>query len=341
VQLLPRNVRRLREHRGVERLINFSRNRYMLCGLCSHHWIVDLDWIDRWDQALELCPGCGVTCEVEDAPKATVDPGDLALSDDNVAQFAWYHTSTQPDWPTRGFDPAAKLTELTRERMGGDERVARWAERQKAKALHVGTYEAAVHNMLRRIDDQADHGAQFYLYRVHLAATITVREGWLVDPSNWVGDVVLDEVCPPGVDVARYLNHHEDPGGLSLALGQNAITSTQQIAIPSPTSDGSSWVATAVDELERANRALPPSPGSRRTGIRRAPTSKSIRASELATPLAEQLPVNLRRQFEAATAFNDDQEPESWARYVIGLMNLVLAPAQVVAELDEQPVRYL
>lgn len=47
--------------------------------------------------------------------------------------------------------------------------------------------------MLRRIDDQGDLDNQFYLYRIYLAATIAVREGWIIDPSNFVGDVVLDE----------------------------------------------------------------------------------------------------------------------------------------------------
>jgi hypothetical protein len=303
--------------------------------------MVDLDWIDRWEQALESCPGCGVTCEVETAPRVTVAPDDPALSDDNVAQLIWYHTSTQPDWPTRNFDPAAELTEQTRQMMGGDDRVAHWAERQRAKALHVGTYEAAVHNMLRRINDQADHGSQFYLYRVYLAPTITVREGWLIDPSNFVGDVVLDEVCPPGIDVARYLNYNEDPGGLSLAVGRAAIASTQQIAIPPLSNDDPGWVATAVGEFERATVTSPPSAGSRPIERRSAPSPKSGRARELVAPLAQRLPVNLRRQFEAATAFNDNLEPEEWARYVMGLMNMLVAPEQVVAELDGETIRYL
>ncbi|MFF0041632.1 hypothetical protein ACFYRG_36305 [Streptomyces mirabilis] len=115
---------------------------------------VDLDWIDRWEQAKETCPGCGMTCEHEDSPRVTLDSCDPALDDDRVAQFSWYHTSTQADWPTRDFDPAAVLTPETRMRMGGGERVSAWAARQRAKALHVGAYEAAVHNMLRRIRDQ-------------------------------------------------------------------------------------------------------------------------------------------------------------------------------------------
>ncbi|MGX1738255.1 hypothetical protein ACWIB8_03675 [Corynebacterium flavescens] len=60
--------------------------------------------------------------------------------------------------------------------------------------------------MLRRIDDQGDRGAQFYLYRVRLRTALSVQEGWLIEPSNFVGDVVLKEICPPGTDIARYLN---------------------------------------------------------------------------------------------------------------------------------------
>ncbi|MEE6282798.1 hypothetical protein [Georgenia sunbinii] len=230
----------------MERRIDFSRKRHMLCGICGHRWMVGLDWIDRWEQGKETCPGCGTSCEHEDSPRVTVDPGDPALDDDQVARFTWHHTSTQRDWPKKYFDPAAALTRETRLMMGGDERVAAWAARQRAKALHVGTYEAAVHNMLRRISDQADHGSQFYLYRVRLKPSVALREGWLIDPSNFVGDVVLDEVCPPGIDVARYLNHHEDPGGLSLALGRDAIASVQQVAVPLLDAWDDSWVRDAV-----------------------------------------------------------------------------------------------
>jgi hypothetical protein len=325
----------------VERRIDFSRTRYMLCAQCGHHWDVDLDWIDRWDQAKESCPGCGLTCEAETAPRVTIDPNDLALSDDNVAHLTWYHTSTQPDWPTPNFDPAAELTEETRLRMGGGDHVTRWAQRQRAKALHVGTYEAAIHNMLRRIDDQADYGAQFYLYRVRLVPTVTVREGWLIDPSNFDGDVILEEVCPPGIDVARYLNYHEDPGTLSLALDPTAIASTQQVTIPLSSNDGPGWLATAVGELEGATLTSPPLSGSRPIGRRFAPSPRINKARELAASIAERLPVNLRWQFEAASALSDNLAPEEWVRHVLGLMNVVLGPEQVVAAFDSQPIRRL
>ena len=325
----------------MERPINFFRKRHMLCGQCGLRWVVDLDWMDLWEQALEKCPGCGVTCELESAPRVTVDPDDLALRDDRVSQLAWYHTSTQPDWPARDFDPAGKLTKQTRQMMGGDDRVAQWADRQRAKALHVGTYETAVHNMLRRIDDQADHGSQFYLYRVYLKHAIAVRQGWLIDPSNFVGDVALDEVCPPGVDVARYLNYHEDPGGLSLALGRGVVAATQRVTIPPHPTDDPRWAAAVVTELEKATKTSSRPAATRPIGRRSLPSPKSIRAREIVAPLAQRLPVNLRYPFEAATAFTDNVQPEEWARYVMGLMSMVLAPEQVLAQLDEQTARYL
>ena len=318
----------------MERRIDFSRERQMLCGICGHRWPVGLDWIDRWEQAKETCPGCGTTCEHENSPRVTVDSRDPALDDHQVARFSWYHTSTQPDWPTKDFDPAAVLTNEARLMMGGDERVAAWAARQRAKALHVGTYEAAVHNMLRRIRDQADHGVQFYLYRVRLRPSVVVREGWLVDPGNFVGDVVLDEVCPPGVDIVRYLNYHEDPGGVSLALGRDAIASVQQVAIPLLDAWDEIWVRDAVAALEGTSETVAPATG--RLGRFVRPSSpRADLGRELGKALADRLPVNLQDQFASATAFAEGDDPARWARRTSSLLDLVGGPGRVLAAVDE------
>ena len=306
----------------------------MLCSGCGHCFVIDLDWIDRWEQAKEACPGCGLTCEHEDAPRVTVEPDDPALDDDQVAAFFWYHTSTLPDWPTRDLDPAADLTPGIRRMMGGDERVAAWAARQRAKALHVGTYEAAVHNMLRRMRDQADHGSQFYLYRVHLKPSVAEREGWIVDPGNWLGDVVLDEVCPPGVDVARYLNYHEDPGGLSLALGRDAIQSVQQIEVPLSGSWDTDWVRDSVAALEGASDELIPATGKLGRFLRPSSPRASL-AGELGAVLADRLPVNLHDQFNSASAFAEGDDPARWARRTSSLFELINDPGQVLEKLGE------
>ncbi len=314
----------------MERAVDFWRDRYMLCGQCGHRWKVDLEWIDRFDQGSEQCPGCGTSCEAETTPRVTVDTTDPALGPD-VAKLFWYHTSTQPDWPAFHFDPAAALTPQTRLLMGGDEHVDRWVVRQRAKALHVGTYEAAIHNMFRRIVDQADHGQQFYLYRVHLVPSVKVRSGWVIDPSDFVGDVILEDVCPPGVDVVRYVNYHEDPGGLSLALGRSAIASTQRMAIPLHLPAHLPWAEATTRELECLPSATP-TDRPRRFG--RSISPRAERAHELVESYASRLPVTLRSQFAAATRFADDINPAPWTRYVEGLAELILTPSDALARVD-------
>lgn len=319
----------------MERRIDFFRVRRMLCGGCGRRWTVDLEWIKQWEQGLEACPGCGMTCEHIDSPRVTVDPADPALDDDQLARFVWYHTSTQPDWPKRDFDPAAELTTEIRTMMGGDRRVAAWAARQRAKALHVGTYEAAIHNMLRRIGDQADRGNLFYLYRVHLKPSVVAQSGWEVDPSNFVGDVDLNEICPPGVDVARYLNYHEDPGGLSLALGRGAIESVQQVVVPPLDTWDEGWVRDSVAALVDASESDPVVGATGRLARLLPPTPPQVLAArELAMAVAVRLPANLQDQFMAAAAFADGADPKLWARYASGLLALVEDPHRVFAALD-------
>ncbi|MBD8518894.1 hypothetical protein [Plantibacter sp. CFBP 8804] len=322
----------------MDRPVNFDHDRQMLCQCCGHGWTVTLHWIERWDESKEACPGCGVTCEAEDAPRVTVDPDDAALIDEAVPTLFWYHTSTHDDWPRRSIDPAARLTATTRLMMGGNERVAAWAERQRAKALHVGTYEAAIHNMFRRIDDQADEGQQFYLYRVRLRPDVTVRPDWLIDPSNFVGDVELAEVCPPGVDVARYLNYHEDPGGLSLALGRAAIASTQRVAIPL----GSALEGWAIDTAAQIQAATAPTATSAvvsdRPQKRYEPSPQSKRADRLTKAIAESLPANIRRHFWTASAYDDESTPAEWAQRMSGLVQLISSPAAVLEELDRAEI---
>lgn len=121
---------------------------------------------------------------------------------------------------------------MTQQAMGGLARVTAFEDRLRRKALHVGTYEAAIHNMLRRIADQADRGKQFYLYRVHLVPAITVRESWISDPGGFVGDVPLTEVCPPGIDVTR--SEYSRGPGETLA-GPRAFGDLPRPADPDPT----------------------------------------------------------------------------------------------------------
>ena len=97
----------------------------------------------------------------------------------------------------------------------------------------------------------------------------------------------------------------------------------------------------AIRELDGASVTAPTPSGSRPLGRRRMPSPRTSRARELAASLAEQLPINLRWQFESAAAFSEDLMPVDWARYVRGVMDFILDPGRVLGALDDQPVRQL
>jgi hypothetical protein len=136
--------------------------------------------------------------------------------------------------------------------------VERWAARQKSKALHLGTYEAAIENMFRRMRDQGDDDTQFYLYRAQLTSECVIEPGVHAEPTNWLGDAQLAEVCAPHVQAFRYVNVHEEPSSVSLAIDLSAIHAVQGIAIPLPVDPANMWVLEATARLQKAASEPPP-----------------------------------------------------------------------------------
>lgn len=43
---------------AMERRVDFSRERRMLCGSCAHGFLVDPDWTESREQARQRCSGC-------------------------------------------------------------------------------------------------------------------------------------------------------------------------------------------------------------------------------------------------------------------------------------------
>lgn len=300
----------------MERPIDFSRDRSMHCAGCGAEFVVDLDWIDRWERKGEACPRCKANCDEVLGPKVTVCPSDPALNTERIARFFWYHTSTYADWPSNDFCPV---------------------KAQRGLALHVGTYEAAVHNMLRTLARPSDSDRQFYLYRVRLRPDVVVREDWLIDPSDAYGDVVLTDVCPPGVDVARYLNYHEDPGGISLVFGRDAIASVQQVTLPLSSTGWDEWMRHAVDALENASDD--PVPVMDVLGrLRQGSSQRMSKGDDLAADLAGRLPINLREEFERAITFTGEMGHQEWVSRAVGLINVIENPQHVLSALDSAEV---
>jgi hypothetical protein len=107
-------------------------------------------------------------------------------------------------------------------------------KREQTKALHVGTYESAIENMLRRVHDQDDANSDFYLHRVALRLPDTaIPDGYRHESHEDASDLTLDDL---GQFLAvRYLNVREAPGSFSLAIHPDAIGNIQTLALPQET----------------------------------------------------------------------------------------------------------
>ena len=262
-----------------------------------------------------------------------------------MREFYWYHSTTHADWPSRDFDPAAVLTETTKERMedlglgvGGLER---WAKRQKAKALHIGTYEAAIENMFRRMRDQGGSAEHFYLYRVQLSLDCVIEAGVHDEPNDFVGDAHLADVCSPGVNTFRYVNTHEDPSSVSLAVEMDAIYAVQRISLPLPVRATDLWAGDGTARLlDAASRPTPLARTALERLRRQMPSALAVEALRMEAEASSQLPLALRDRFSVAFGeMNFAADPGAYPTKLSGLVQLVINPQAVLLLLDGEPWR--
>lgn len=214
----------------LERMFSFAYDYKVACGSCiGISALTSDDYYEEINEAHIDCAHCGADVHYGPAVFALRDAQDPALDDQWVRRAAWYHTSTDADWPngtrtmpTETDDPIAGLL--------SPEGLRRASERYETQALHLGTYEAAIESMMRRMRDQGDGGAQFYLYRVKLRDALTIEAGWRDENRAEAARITQGELGD--VDAIRYLNVHEAAGSISLAVRRGAIDSIQRGALP-------------------------------------------------------------------------------------------------------------
>ncbi|OXM54456.1 hypothetical protein CFP75_05150 [Amycolatopsis alba DSM 44262] len=222
--------------------MTFSYDFNMACSACPAITpLTSTDYHQEVNEAHIACRGCGAVIHFGRAVMTLRNADDPVLDDGCLTAVAWYHTSTYSDWPVGSRTMPAATIEAYREHMpAGAAEGAR--ARHENLALHVGTYEAAIESMLRRMGDQDDGGAQFFLYRVALRARdLTVERGWRDENTENAARLSQDDLGD--ADVVRYLNVFESPGSISLAIRPSAIAATQRIELP---------VETLCDGVERA-----------------------------------------------------------------------------------------
>lgn len=189
---------------------------------------------DEPDEARVPCEHCSRPIHFGRAVAALRDDDDPALDNARINTLAWYHTSTAPDWPAWNAEARrAELAEKYRHVYKADDRGPRLIDKELNKALHVGTYEAAIENMYRRIRNQQDDPTAFYLYRVALNIDPRRVDGGYRDENHQpAAQLTTMDLRAQRLEAVRYLNVHEATGSLSLAILPETVASVQCVSLP-------------------------------------------------------------------------------------------------------------
>ncbi len=218
----------------LERPVSFDYGYQMRCSTCRGLTaLTSATYESEPNGAHVACDCCGSDIHFGPAVLGLRDDNDPVLCDLRVADFTWYHTSTDPGWPRH--EPQAvsdTTTDLLLRTLITSGEIESAHRRLTTQALHVGTYEAAVESMLRRMRDQGDGSSQFYLYRVRLHSGLTLEAGWRDENHAEAAQITQLDLQGAGLDGIRYLNVHESPGSISLALLRRAVAAVQVMAIP-------------------------------------------------------------------------------------------------------------
>lgn len=228
---------RVRDELVEQPWVGFDYDFTVACPHCTRRNVVPAELHERatyGEAGLPRCQ-CGAELDVDNLPPVLRDLNDPALQDESVDQLIWYHTSTYQHWPDREAYRAHVLAGIAT--LSAPAYVQRQAlEQRMALAVHAGTYESAIDNMLRRIGDEDLQGSaapQYFLHRVGLRlAPGDLAPDISEDLADWVGQVPLSELHRRGGRAVRYVNIHEAHGSISLALDPALVASVSTIALP-------------------------------------------------------------------------------------------------------------
>jgi hypothetical protein len=189
----------------IDRTIDFSYDTcWFECPECDDRVVMTFE--DRAAGESRTCR-CGHDVSAQEEYPAPTNPFDVALDPAAVENLVWYHTTTRADWPPTDESPSASAT-------------------------HLGTFESAIENMFRRMRDQSDADSQCYLQRVRIACPPAEVSPLGQELSDFMGNVWLGALYETGYPVVRYVNVHEHPGSISLAVVPAVITRVQTLAVP-------------------------------------------------------------------------------------------------------------
>lgn len=216
----------------IEREVEFAIKFRMRCEFCrAGNWLAAEDYVGSAESMMN-CTSCGDEFNFGPALIELTDAEDPALDDAVLPRLAWYHSSTEPEWPSLTKPIPVDQPRRLRESGWREDQLKRHQTKWENQAIHLGTYEAAMDSMLRRMRNQGDQDSLFYLHRVRLRSDLMIERGWRDENSAEAAKVTTFDLEDLGVDGIRYLNAYEAIGSLSLAVVRSAIASTQHVVLP-------------------------------------------------------------------------------------------------------------
>jgi hypothetical protein len=215
----------------IERPVSFRYRYNMKCEHCSGITPLSAStyYREQCHSARMKCAHCPYDIHYGPLAMALRDTADPVLDDQLALCTAWYHTSTDSCWPARGRKMAAAEIAFLR-RTVLDHAAEHVRDRHENQALHLGTYEAAIESMLRKMRDEDMADERFFLYRVALRRDVTIEPGYRNETREEISQVTQAELGGSGA--VRYLNSWESPGSISLAVHPRSLAAVQGIALP-------------------------------------------------------------------------------------------------------------
>ncbi|WP_324191077.1 hypothetical protein [Nocardia farcinica] len=217
------------------------------------------------EESYPVCE-CGDSIDISTARPALRDLDDIDCHDDQVDRHLWYHTSPYQDWPSPRY--RSDITALIKRSLLSPSEHEKAIEGRTSLALHLGTYAAAVENMLRRMHDQDSPTHRYWLHQVQVQLGATdLAPGVRGELSTWLGDVPMTALTDLGARAVRYVNTHESPGSISLAIDATVIVRVRTIPLPPAasalpaTEAGEQAVTRAVAALTAAQQLRPDTTG--------------------------------------------------------------------------------
>jgi hypothetical protein len=183
------------------------------------------------------CGECDAEVDVTEVRPVLRNLNNVALQDDCVECLYWYHSSPYENWPDAEAYAAEFEAQIANMPPIGPFTPQNLLEQHTARAVHLGTYEAAIENMLRRLHDQdpkEGSPVQYWLHR----AQIRLEPGDLApgvgeELADFMGNVPLSMLHERGgARAVRYVNTNEADGTISVAIDPAVIAIVATIKIP-------------------------------------------------------------------------------------------------------------